>query len=235
LKVANSYKQSFAKAYAYFTAVNNIAWSRPCFKSERKLPTIPTRENIMKVISASKKYAVIFKVLMECGMMPFELSMVNRKDIDFDRRLVSVRGFKGHASRTLKLKQETTSMLKLYFSKYDSFPESVWMSKLWRRTRNNVAMKLQDPAIKSIRLYDLRHYYATMLYRRTRDILLVMRNLGHKKIETTLIYTQLLPMSEEEEFTCKTATNVNEASQLIEQGFEYVTDMDAVKLFRKRK
>ena len=126
-------------------------------------------------------------------------------------------------------------MLKLYFSKYDSFPESVWMGKLWRRTRNNVAQKLQDPSIKSIRLYDLRHYYATMLYRKTRDILLVMRNLGHKKIETTLIYTQLLPLSEEDEFTCKTAINIKEATELIEAGFEYVCEMDSVKLFRKRK
>jgi integrase/recombinase XerD len=235
LKVANSYKQSFVKAYAYFAAVNSIEWNRPRFKSERKMPTIPTKENIMKVISASKKYAVIFKVLMECGMMPYELSMVNRKDIDFERRLISVKGFKGHASRTLKLTQQTTGMLKLYFSKYDIFPESRWMGKLWRRTRNNIAKKLQDPSIKSIRLYDLRHYYATMLYRKTRDILLVMRNLGHKKIETTLIYTQLLPLSEEDEYTCKTATNVKEATELIESGFEYVTEMDGVELFRKRK
>jgi len=28
---------------------------------------------------------------------------------------------------------------------------------------------------------------------------------------------------------------VQEASQLIEQGFDYVTDVDGVKLFRKRK
>ena len=189
----------------------------------------------MKVISASKKYAVIFKTLMDCGMMPYELSMVNRNDIDFDRRVISVRGFKGHASRTLRLSQQTTGMLKVYFSKYECFPESVWMGKMWRRTRNRIAENLQDPSIKSIRLYDLRHYYATMLYRKTRDILLVKRNLGHKKIETTLIYTQLLPLSEEDEYTCKTACDVKEAMLLIEQGFEYVTEIDSMKLFKKRK
>ena len=33
---------------------------------------------------------------------------------------------------------------------------------------------------------------ATTLYAKTRDILLVKQQMGHKKIETTLIYTQLL-------------------------------------------
>jgi integrase/recombinase XerD len=172
---------------------------------------------------------------MECGMMPYELSMVQRKDIDFERRILSVRGYKGHASRTFKLSQQTLGMLSQYFSKYSTFPESKWMGKIWRKTRNKVAQKLQDFNIKSIRLYDLRHYYATMLYVKTRDILFVMRQLGHKRIETTLIYTQLLSFSEDDDYTCKTARTVHEASVLVEAGFDYITEIDGVRLFRKRK
>lgn len=36
-------------------------------------------------------------------------------------------------------------------------------------------------------------------------------------------------------YTCKTATNIKEATQLIENGFEYITEIDEIKLFRKRK
>jgi hypothetical protein len=36
-------------------------------------------------------------------------------------------------------------------------------------------------------------------------------------------------------FLVKTAQTVEEACKLIEVGFEYVTDVDNVKLFRKRK
>jgi len=86
----------------------------------------------------------------------------------------------------------------------------------------------------SIRLYDLRHY-ATQLYARTKDILLVKQQLGHKKIETTLIYTQLVNFNDNEEYYSATAKTVEEAQKLIEQGFDYVCDIDAVKLFRKRK
>jgi integrase len=166
--------------------------------------------------------------------MPYELSKVSRNDIDFDRGLLTVQGFKGHASRIFKLSDETVAMLKLYFSKYESFPEATWIKKMWIKTRNKVACKLNEPQLKSIRLYDLRHYYATMLYHKTRDILLVKQQLGHKKLETSLIYTQLVNFPNDE-YHCAVAKNVDEAKALIEQGFEYITTFDGIMLFRKRK
>jgi hypothetical protein len=59
--------------------------------------------------------------------------------------------------------------------------------------------------------------------------------MGHKKIETTLVYTQLLQFDKGNNYTCKIANNITEATQLIESGFEYVTKMQGMKLFRKRK
>jgi hypothetical protein len=50
-----------------------------------------------------------------------------------------------------------------------------------------------------------------------------------------MVYTQLLNPNDDE-WTCKATTNTNEATQLIESGFEYVaTTPDALMLFRKRK
>jgi hypothetical protein len=74
-----------------------------------------------------------------------------------------------------------------------------------------------------------------MEYHRTKDILYVMRMLGHKSIKNTLVYTQLIDFPEDEDFICKVAKTVQEASQLIESGFEYVCAIDDAKLFRKRK
>ena len=227
--------QNLCKAYNYYAKLNNIHWYRPHYKHERKIPVIPTRENIIKVISASKKYATIFTVLMETGLMPYELSQITLKDIDFDRRILSARGYKGHTSRNFKLSHKTIEMLKIYFTEYKQFPESKWMSVLWRKHRNAVAKKLQEPNLRNIRLYDLRHYYATMLYAKTRDILLVKQQMGHKKLETTLLYTRLLAFNTEEEYTCKTATNAKEATILIENGFEYIQEIDGLRLYRKRK
>jgi hypothetical protein len=62
-----------------------------------------------------------------------------------------------------------------------------------------------------------------------------MQKLGHKKINTTMFYTQLVTANDEEEFTCKVAHDIKEATALIEAGFQYVTEMDGLKLFKKRK
>ena len=72
-----------------------------------------------------------------------------------------------------------------------------------------------------------------MEYHRTKDILHVKELLGRKSIQNTLIYTYLVNF-EDDQFTCRVAKTVQEAKELIEAGFDYVTEMDCVKLFGKR-
>jgi len=79
------------------------------------------------------------------------------------------------------------------------------------------------------------YWKATMKYHKTKDILYVMQLLGYKNIENTLIYTQLVGFKGEDEFICKVAKTVDQALELIEAGFEYVCEIEGVKLFRKRK
>ncbi len=97
--------------------------------------------------------------------------------------------------RMLKLKEETHALLTNYVKKRAFgineriFPSGAVISNTYERLKASIAKKLNDPELKKIRLYDLRHYFATMLYYRTKDILLVKEKLGHKNINNTLIYT----------------------------------------------
>lgn len=50
-----------------------------------------------------------------------------------------------------------------------------------------------------------------------------------------MIYTQLVDFNEDEEYFSATAKTAEEDKKLIEQGFDFVTEMDDLKLFRKRK
>jgi hypothetical protein len=61
-----------------------------------------------------------------------------------------------------------------------------------------------------------------------------MRLLGHRSIQDTLRYTQLIEFKDEE-YTAKVATSEKEVCTLIEGRFEYVCDYDGSKVFRKRK
>jgi integrase len=100
--------------------------------------------------------------------------------------------------------------------------------------RKKAAIKLGNPRLMRISLRTLRHFKATMEYQKTRDILHVMSILGHRSIKNTLVYTHLVNF-ESDEYVCKVAKSVNDAKCLIENGFEYVTDIEGMKLFRKRK
>lgn len=66
-----------------------------------------------------------------------------------------------------------------------------------------------------------------MEYHRTKDLLHVKQLLGHKDLRTTLRYAQLLDFGGDEYHSA--------TAKPIEQGFDYVTGVYGVKLFRKRK
>lgn len=232
-------KNTMALAYNWYCKTNGIQWTKPYFKWERKVPLIPTTESINKIISASsKKYATLFTILAETGLEAHELSTMQRKDINATEGIIAAQGCKGHNSRSLKLKQATAEMLRTYlaeFTQSNPFPNPHALGEAWRDTRNQLAKKLNQPELKNIPMRNLRHHFATQLYDQTKDLPLVMVQLGHKKIETTLFYTRLHTYAQDDEYNVKGATNVKEATDLIEHGFQYVTDMDGIKLFRKRK
>ena len=75
-----------------------------------------------------------------------------------------------------------------------------------------------------------------MEYHRTLNIKYVQQLLGHKKLENTDMYTQLISF-ESDEWHVSHARNLEEESKLIEAGFEYVrySDKDGVAVYRKRK
>ncbi len=100
--------------------------------------------------------------------------------------------------------------------------------------RVELPVKLENPRLRKIGFKTLRHWKASTLYHQTRDILLVMRTLGHKDIRNTLVYTHLID-TRNDEYVCKTAKSLGEASELVESGYEYITEIDGIKLFRKRK
>jgi len=58
--------------------------------------------------------------------------------------------------------------------------------------------------------------------------------LGHKNIRNTLIYTHLIDWKSDD-YVCKVAKTVKEASEVVEAGFDYVCEVEGYKLFRKRK
>jgi len=237
----NSYLEGLADAYCRYARYNGVAWVKPLFKRSSQPPYVPSIEEVTILVSdAGKKYSLILSVFRDTGMRPIEVERTQLRWFDLNRGSVNVETAKYGAARTLKLKPQTVAMLKEYFGKHDFglndrvFPKARTMRTAFQRIRQRTAEKLQRPELMRISLYSFRHYFATALYQKTKDILLVKRQLGHKRLENTLIYTHLVDFRDEE-FTVRAASTVAEASKLIESGFEYVNEIDGTALYRKRK
>jgi integrase len=106
-------------------------------------------------------------------------------------------------------------------------------------SRKRTAKKLANPRIMSIHFHTFRDWKATTNYHRTKDIIHVQSMLGHKRINNTQLYITLgqaiFNEGDTSDYTTRIAKTIKGARALLEVGFEYVTDMDGFKLFRKRK
>jgi integrase len=220
-----------------------IIWQKPKYYQEPKAIRIPTTAQIeMLIANSGRIMSVKLTFSKETGLRPVEVCNLKVKDIDLPRKIVYPTTAKHGAPRALKISNSLREMLRTHIDEHKLNPndklfkgDSENYGKHYRLHRNKLAERLHKPELKSIRLYDFGHYFATMLYHKTRDILFVKQQMGHSQIRTTLIYTQLLNLNDDE-WTCKTATNDTEATQLIDAGFEYVcTKPQDLMLFRKRK
>jgi len=241
-EVSEGRKELMVDVYARYCKWKNIPFSKPRYKREDRLPYVPLELDIEALVSAlPKKLSIFTRTLKETGARPGELWRVKWIDIDSQSSTLTINNpEKGSRARRLKISNQLVGLLStLTRSSEYAFRRSKdasldTMSTYFMRERKQISKALNNPKIQSITWKSLRHFKATMEYSRTKDILYVKELLGHVNINNTLVYTHLINFGSEE-YVCKAAINVDEAKALIEQGFEYITEIDNVKLFRKRK
>jgi integrase len=108
-------------------------------------------------------------------------------------------------------------------------------ARTFLKERARLVSKLQNPRLGAIHWHTLRHLKGTMEYHRTRDIVYVQRTLGHRSIQSTLGYVQLLPYGKDE-YIAKAALTLEDVTSLVQDGFDFVTKLDdGTQVFRKRK
>jgi integrase len=232
-----SRKVNAVDAYDSLLKMQGKTWTPPIYKRVRKLPFIPTESEIDQLIAGtSKRISTYLQLLKETGMRCGEASQLKWTDLDFESRAVRVTPEKGSNPRILPLSNKLIEMLNAL--KKDAVTVFGVSSELMRRNfskqRKPLASKLKNPRIQQITFHTFRHWKATMEYYKTRDILHVKQILGHKSLDNTMKYTQLIGFKDDE-FSARVAHSEDEACQLVETGFDFVCDFNGNKLFRKRK
>ncbi|KYH40429.1 MAG: site-specific recombinase XerD [Candidatus Bathyarchaeota archaeon B26-2] len=241
---SSSTRLNAVHAYTNFLTYIKGEWNPPNYKRTFNLPFIPQERELDELIAGcSRTVSTFLQFLKETGARSGEAYNLSWDQIDFERGTVTITPEKGSNPRIFKISNRLLSMLaqlkrKNLKGSIFGYGSLCYLRRTFERQKKQLAYKLGNPRLERISFHTFRHWKATMLYHQTKDILYVMRFLGHKNIKNTLIYIQLeeaLFKKDDEEYVCKAAKSLDEAKTLIELGFEYVCEVEGVKLFRRRK
>lgn len=148
-----------------------------------------TREEdarLLKLLSTSRnELATQLKLLRFYGMRSGELLALRLMDINKDEKTIYIRGSKRSNDRELPLNDEIfIDLLKsadgCVSEKSRIFNISYWgLKKRWDVSRFRPGKK---------KLHSLRHTFGVEMYKKTKDIKMVQKLMGHRSIRNTMIY-----------------------------------------------
>ena len=205
---------SALKSFYKFLVLEKYISSNPCQsisapKLDKKLPTVLSVEEVMKILSLlnddtpynARNHAMI-EVMYACGLRVSELVNLKISELHLTSKMISTTG-KGTKERLVPINDYAAKVLKNYIIEHrpkllkkQSSPY-VFLNNLGepisRQSFFILIKKLCTEAgiQKEISPHTLRHSFATHLLEAGTDLRLIQEMLGHEDISTTQIYTHL--------------------------------------------
>lgn len=167
-------------------------------KKAKKLPEVFTKEEVREILATVQnvKHKLILGLMYSSGLRVSEVINVKVLDLDFKNKMLKVRQSKGAKDRMTILSDKVVGVLEKYLKNKKSGDyvfESSRGGKLTERSVQKVfSQALQKSGIKKqASCHSLRHSFATHLLESGTDIRYIQELLGHKRLETTQIYTKV--------------------------------------------
>ncbi len=162
------------------------------------LPTVLTVSEISKILDTVKnlKHKTMLLIIYSGGLRLGELLNLKPGDINSEAMKIHIRQGKGKKDRYVMLSENTLNLLKKYYLEYKPedylfegqnggqySPKSV--QTVFKRALSKAGIQ------KKASIHTLRHSFATHLLDDGTDIRYIQELLGHKRLETTRIYTHV--------------------------------------------
>jgi len=192
----------------------------PCLKEPDPLPRYLTDEQVVKlrddfegrVIQAKdareRRDALldraIFHLLWQCGLRKGEVEELRQEDLDFGGRRLTVRNGKGQADRTVYLAEGVDRALREYLAVRGMGPtDHVFLYRNQPISKDLLHGRLKAAGERvgvTAHAHRLRHTCATQLLNAGCRVTSIQKILGHKKLNTTMIYARAYDQTVEEDY-----------------------------------
>jgi integrase/recombinase XerD len=171
----------------------------------RTLPVILSREEVGRLIAAADnlKHQTALAVAYGAGLRASEVTALKVGDIDSQRMTLRIEQGKGRKDRYAMLSPVLLERLRVWWKAARAqgkmldggwlFPGQNPINSLSTRQLNRAIHAAAKAAQidKRVSLHTLRHSFATHLLEQKVDIRVIQVLLGHKRLDTTALYTQV--------------------------------------------
>ena len=171
----------------------------PLPRYEKKLPVILSKAEVKALLEAPKNlgHRAILATMYGAGLRVSEVTSLKVSDLDRERRVIWVRGGKGHKDRQVMLAEPLRQVLAAYWRwKRPSewlFPGGKPNCPIARKSVFEACKKAAQRAgiAKPVHPHSLRHAFATHLLDDGVNLLVIQTLLGHAHLKTTARYLHL--------------------------------------------
>jgi site-specific recombinase XerD len=138
----------------------------------------------------------IFHLLWQCGLRTGEVEDLRLEDLDLDNRRLTIRDGKGRRDRTVYVAELAVKVLNEYLAvRGDGFGDHVFLYRNAPLSRSFIGCRIKAAGERTgLKVYPhrLRHTCGTQLLNAGCRITSIQKYLGHKRLNTTMIYARVL-------------------------------------------
>src|ERR1700756_3385586 len=174
-------------------------------REPRRLPVVLSSEEVGRLLAAATniKHRAILSLAYATGLRSSEVVSLKLTDIDSDRMVIRVEQGKGKKDRYVILSPNLLEILRewwraarkkgwMHLGQPWLFPGYRGQHMSRRQLHRLVCMAAERASITNrVGVHTLRHSFATHLLEQKTDIRVIQVLLGHKKLDTTALYTRV--------------------------------------------